>query len=117
MNEQVAANPGTIGAIITPTKDVLRIESDFRSIAQETVPINSLCIGVGRDRVLPGSLRRAAINPRLNQIQLADSARRKKLFCFGIDNGTDALAANLKDSTGFSLRLDGFMPIGKNLHN
>src|SRR5262249_52782118 len=86
-------------------------------VAEKTVPIDIGGRGVGRNGILPGADGGGAVHPGFDHVQFADGAGGEQLFCLGIDDGADALAADLKNATGALLRLDALPAFGELLHH
>ena len=98
MDEEVASDARSVVLIVAPTEEANRVEGAFGGSSQKTVPINIFRRGVERKRVLPSSDRGVAIPPRFDHVHLADGARGDEILGLLIDDGTDALRADLKDA-------------------
>src|SRR5829696_1084152 len=58
MHKQVSRNARAIITVVSPAKKTGGIESTLICVGNKGVPINCLWGGIGRDRVLPRTLRR-----------------------------------------------------------
>ena len=68
--------------------------------------------GIQRDGVVPGADGRVAVPVGADHVELADDAGGKQFLGLGVDDGADALAADLNDAIGGARGLDDLRPIG-----
>ncbi len=106
MNEEVAGDSGSVIAIAAPAEQPLRLEGHFGGAAEEAVPIDIFGRGVGRYGIFPSPDSVIAIPPGFHHVGLADGAGLHQLLGFLVDDGADALAADLDDASGFLFRFD-----------
>ncbi len=117
MDEQVAGDAGAIVAIAAPAEQALRFERDFGRAAEEAVPVNVFGRGVGRDGIFPRADGVVAIPPGFHHVGLADGAGLHEILGFFVNDGTDALAADLQDSPGFLFGFDERLAVFDALHH
>src|SRR4051794_1912651 len=91
---------------VTPAEKTARVPGPFGRGALKLVPVTGLRIGISRNRVLPSSNGSITIKPSLHGVQLSNGFGLKKFPRFLVNQRTAVLAANLKNFTGFCLRLN-----------
>ena len=74
VNEQISCNAGAIVLVVAPAEQTDRLERTLRSIAEESIPVDVLRRGVGRDGILPRADGRVAVEMRGDEVELADRA-------------------------------------------
>ena len=76
------------------------IPGDFGRGAEEPRPVAGCGGGVEGNGVVPGADRGVAVPVGGDHVELADDAGGKQLFGLGVDDGADALTADLDDAVG-----------------
>jgi hypothetical protein len=117
VHEQIARNAGAVVAIVAPAEEADRIERTLRRAPEKTVPIDRLRRRVGRNRVLPSAERRVAVDPRFDQIHVADRAGAKQIARLGVDNRAGVLAADLQDAAALPRGVDDAQTLLELLHH
>src|SRR5690348_15904345 len=90
--EKVDGKSGAIVAVIPPAKEPLGIPRMFRRAALKLGPVAGTRVGIGGDRILPCADGGVTVEPRLNHVELADSARFVELMSFQIHQRAAILA-------------------------
>src|SRR5438045_2473718 len=106
VDEEIAGNARPVLAIVAPPEETHRLERPLRRAPEESIPIDGLGRGVGRNRVLPRADCRVAVDPGFDEIQLADRTGAKQLARLCVDDRADALTADLEDSARLPAHLD-----------
>ena len=106
VDEQIAGYAGAVVPVVPPAEEPNRLERNFGSGSEELVPIDGGGRSIRRDRILPRANRGVAIPPRLDHIDLTDRSVLQQVFCLLVNDGADALAANLQDAIVLLLRVD-----------
>ncbi len=84
----------------------------LRRGAFEARPVAGFGRGIEGDGVVPGAHGGVAIPARGDHVELADGAGGEELFGLGVDDGADALAADLDDAVGGAGGLDDLGAVG-----
>ena len=106
MDEEVARDAGAVVAIVAPAEQAHRLERDFRGAARGSDP-NRQCCGEASGGMEYCHAPMAELRSHHASIMLtADGAALQQVLRFLIDDGADALAADLQDTAGLLLRVD-----------
>ena len=100
MDEEVAGDSAAVGFPFAPLKEMLGVPWDFGGGAEEARPVAGFGTGVEGDGVVPGADGGVAIPVGGDHVEFADGSGGEELFCLGVDDGADALAADLDDAVG-----------------
>ena len=74
MHEQIAGETFAIIGEAAPAEEADRVEGSLRSIPEESVPIDGLRAGVGRDGIDPGAAGGVAIGRSLDEEYISERA-------------------------------------------
>ena len=100
MDEEVAGDAAGVVLPFAPLEEALGVPGDFGGGAQEARPVAGGGGGVERDGVVPGADGGVAVPAGGDHVELADGSGGEEFFGLGVDDGADALAADLKDAVG-----------------
>ncbi len=100
VNEEVACDSAAVGLPFAPLEEVLGVPWNFGGGAEETRPVAGFGAGVERDGVVPGADGGVAVPVGGDHVEFADGSGRQEFFGLGVDDGADALAADLKNAVG-----------------
>ena len=106
VHEEIPGEARAVVLVATPGNEAASVEGPFRRVAQPSVPVNGLFVGVGRDGIDPGAAVGVAIPDGFDGVHLTQPAGVPDFLGLGIKNGTDALAADLQDALVRLNRLD-----------
>ena len=106
VNEEIAAEALAVVGEAAPAEEADGIEGDFGSVAEERVPVDGLFAGVGRNGIDPGAAGRIAVPVSVDGEDFAEFAGIVNLFGLGVEDGTDALAADRDHAIVFVRGLD-----------
>ncbi len=112
MHEEIAGDAGGVVLPLAPLEEALGGERDFGGCAFEARPIAGFGGGVERDGVVPGADGGVAVPAGGDHVELADGAGGEELFGLGVDDGADALAANLENTVGGVGGFDDLRAVG-----
>ena len=100
VDEEVAGDSAAVGLPFAPLEEVLGVPGNFGGGAEEAWPVAGLGAGVERDGVVPGADGGVAVPAGGDHVEFADGSGGKQFLGLGVDDGADALAADLKDAVG-----------------
>ena len=112
MDEEIAGHAAAVGLPFAPLEEVLGVPWDFGGGAEEARPVAGFGAGVGRNGVVPGADGGVAVPAGGDHVELADGAGGEELLGLGVDDGADALAADLKDAVGGAGGVDDLGAVG-----
>src|SRR5690606_19512620 len=111
VDEEVARDAGSVVAVVAPAEEADGFEGALGRATEEAVPVDVLGGGVGRDGVLPRADGGIAVEVDVDVVELADDAGGEELLGLGVDDGADALAADLEDAAGLARGFDDAEPL------
>jgi hypothetical protein len=94
VDEEIAAEALAVVFVATPAEEANGIERDFGRVAEEGVPVDGFFAGVGRHGINPGAAGRIAVPVGVDGEDFAEFAGIVNFFGLGVEDGTDALAAD-----------------------
>src|SRR5258708_23150430 len=100
MNKQIAGDAASVGLPFAPLEEMFRVEWDVGSRAQKALPVAGLRRSVRRNRVVPRAHGGVAVPVSRHHVELANGAGRKQFLGLFVDDGADALAADLQNALG-----------------
>src|ERR1700738_1170013 len=112
VHKKIAGNTGSIVLPFAPLEETLTGERTLRRRSEKARPIAGFGGGVKRNGVVPGAEGGVPIPIGTDHVELADGAGGEQLFCLGVDDGADTLAADLKDAVRGADGIDNLRTIG-----
>ena len=100
MDEEIACDSAGVVGPLAPLEEAFGVPGNLRGGAEEAWPVAGGGVGVGWDGVVPGTDGGVAVPAGGDHVELADGSGGEEFFGFGVDDGGDALAADLKDAVG-----------------
>src|SRR5262249_15638623 len=104
VNEQISCKALAIVGEAAPAKEPRRIKRPLRRVAEESVPVDGLLAGVGRNWINPRAARGITIPVGIDVENVAQFSGVVDFLCFRVEDGADALAADLRDAVSFARR-------------
>src|SRR5258708_5608358 len=106
MDEKISRETGAVFLPAAPTGEDFCIECALWDRALPGVPVDGLLAGVGWRRIFLGAARIIAAVSAFNQVQFANDSLREQFFCFGAEDGANALRADLHDAPSLFVSFD-----------
>ena len=97
MDEEIAGDSAAVGLPFAPLEEVFGVPWNFWGGAEEAWPVAGFGAGIERDGVVPGTDGGVAVPVGGDHVEFADGSGGQELFCFGVDDGADALTADLEN--------------------
>src|SRR6266700_8107643 len=101
MNKKISGEAFAVVSETAPAEKPLGTECTLGRAVQERIPVNGLFAGIRRNGIYPGAAWRIAVPVGLNVADVAEPAGVVNLLGLRVDDGRDALAADLHDAVGF----------------
>src|SRR5260370_6848367 len=117
MHEEIARDAGSIVLPFAPLEKAFTRERTLRRGSEKARPIAGFGGGVKGNGVVPGAEGGVPIPIGTDHVELADSAGGEQLFCLGVDDGADTLAADLKDAVRGADGIDNLRTIGVDVNH
>src|SRR6266568_354941 len=101
VNKQVATQPLAVIRKTPPAEEAHRVKGTLRCAVEKRIPVDSRFIRIRSNRIHPGTARTVAVPVCLDRRDLSQPARVIDFLSLGVEDRTDALAANLHDAISF----------------